>query len=71
MAFATGSDLSGEIDLTISQTYQRIQAELKPEAIVLITGKVEQQRDLQVIVNTWQLAENYPNQPANSFAVAT
>lgn len=68
MAFATGSDLSGEIDLTIfPNTYQRIQAELKPEAIVLITGKVEQQRDLQVIVNTWQLAEQLPKPTGQLF----
>jgi len=61
MAFATGSDLSGEIDLTIfPQTYQRIQDELQPETIVLISGKVDQQRDLQVIVNSWRLADQFP-----------
>lgn len=61
MAFATGSDLSGEIDLTIfPQTYQHIQASVKPETIVLISGKVEQQRNLQVIVDQWQLAESFP-----------
>ncbi|MFC6181931.1 DNA polymerase III subunit alpha [Lactiplantibacillus daowaiensis] len=61
MAFATGSDLSGEIDLTIfPQTYQRLQAVLQPETIVLISGKVEQQRNLQVIVDQWQLADSFP-----------
>lgn len=61
MAFATGSDLSGEIDLTIfPTTYQRLQASLKTDSIVLISGKVEVQRGLQVIVNQWQLAESFP-----------
>jgi len=61
MAFATGSDLSGEIDLTIfPKTYERLQAILKPETIVLISGKVEQQRGLQVIVDQWQLADQFP-----------
>jgi len=68
MAFATGSDLSGEIDLTIfPQTYQRIQAELQPETIVLISGKVEQQRELQVIVNSWRLADQFPKPTGQLF----
>ncbi|WP_159258128.1 DNA polymerase III subunit alpha [Lactiplantibacillus pentosus] len=68
MAFATGSDLSGEIDLTIfPNTFQRIQSELQPEAIALIGGKVEQQRDLQVIVNTWQLADQVPKPAGQLF----
>lgn len=61
MAFATGSDLSGEIDLTIfPTTYQRLQAVLKTDTIVLISGKVEVKRGLQVIVNQWQLADQFP-----------
>ncbi|MFC6295990.1 DNA polymerase III subunit alpha [Lactiplantibacillus daoliensis] len=61
MAFATGSDLSGEIDLTIfPTTYQRLQETLKPDSIVLISGKVEVKRGLQVIVNQWQLADSFP-----------
>mgnify|MGYP003361659489 CR=1 FL=1 len=61
MAFATGSDLSGEIDLTIfPTTYQRLQETLKTDSIVLISGKVEVKRGLQVIVNQWQLATSFP-----------
>ncbi|RRK11000.1 DNA polymerase III subunit alpha [Lactiplantibacillus garii] len=68
MAFATGSDLSGEIDLTIfPTTYQRLQAQLQPESIVLITGKVEQQRGLQVIVDNWQLADQFPKPAGQLF----
>ncbi|AVK63096.1 DNA polymerase III subunit alpha [Lactobacillus sp. CBA3606] len=60
MAFATGSDLSGEIDLTIfPNTYQRLQAELKSETVVLVSGKVEQQRGLQLIVDQWQPAASF------------
>lgn len=72
MAFATGSDESGEIDLTIfPNTYQRLQADLQTEKIVLISGKVEQQRGLQVIVDQWQLAENFPAPTSKLFLQLT
>lgn len=72
MAFATGSDESGEIDLTIfPNTYQRLQADLQTEKIVLISGKVEQQRGLQVIVGQWQLAENFPAPTSKLFLQLT
>lgn len=68
MAFATGSDLSGEIDLTIfPNTYQRLQDQLQTESIVLISGKVEQQRGLQVIVDNWQLADQFPKPTGQLF----
>lgn len=61
MAFATGSDLSGEIDLTIfPTTFERLRDQLQTEQVVLISGKVEQQRGLQVIVDTWRLASTFP-----------
>ncbi|MFB9769523.1 DNA polymerase III subunit alpha [Lactiplantibacillus modestisalitolerans] len=60
MAFATASDLSGEVDFTIfPRTYQRIQDDLQTGAIVVVTGKVEQERGLQVIVDRWQLANTF------------
>ena len=68
MAFATGSDLSGEIDLTIfPTTFQRLQDQVQTEQIVLISGKVEQQRGLQVIVDTWQLASDFPRPSGQLF----
>lgn len=53
MAFATASDETGSVDITIfPQQYQRFVDRLQPSAIVMVEGAVENRNDrLQVIAN--------------------
>ncbi|WP_125572879.1 DNA polymerase III subunit alpha [Levilactobacillus huananensis] len=58
MAFVTGSDETGEISLTVFPNQFRIVSEwLAPNQVILVTGKVEQQRGLQIVVNRLERPE--------------
>lgn len=56
MAFVDGMDLSGSISITLfPQLFQRVAPLLVPEKVLVVTGKVEQQRgrdDIQIVANT-------------------
>ncbi len=53
MAFVSGSDQSGSIDVTIfPNTYKRVQSLLEEENILLINGKTEINRGLQIVADT-------------------
>ncbi len=59
MAFVTGQDATGEISVTLfTGVYQRVSEWLQTGQVVFITGKVEQRRDLQVVANQIQLAQD-------------
>jgi len=67
MAFITGSDLTGEIDITVfPEQYQQTTEILQKGKVLLIQGKVDERNGLQVIANHIQLASqlllNHPNQ---------
>jgi DNA polymerase-3 subunit alpha len=74
MAFVDGIDLSGNLSVTVfPKLFDRFSALLKPENILVITGKVEQQRDrddLQLIANDITsantLLQSTPKQVAES-----
>lgn len=52
MAFLTGTDASGEISVTIfPQLFKRIKASLIRQKILLVKGKVEQGRELQIVAD--------------------
>ncbi|MCV3322110.1 DNA polymerase III subunit alpha [Pediococcus ethanolidurans] len=58
MAFVTGSDLTGEIDITVfPNQYQTSARILEKGKVILIQGKVDERNGLQVIANRIQLAE--------------
>lgn len=58
MAFVTGQDATGEISMTLfANLYRQVASWLKTEQVVVVTGKTEQRRDLQVVANQLQLAE--------------
>ena len=56
MAFVDGMDLTGSISITLfPQLFMRSAALLEPEKVLVVTGKVEQQRgrdDIQIVANT-------------------
>lgn len=57
MAFITGSDLTGEIDITVfPEQYQQATDMLKKGKVLLIQGKVDERNGLQVVANHIQLA---------------
>lgn len=58
MAFLTGSDESGEIDITIFPTeYRRYSLRLKKGQSLLITGEVQEHNGLSFIANRIEFAE--------------
>lgn len=65
MAFVTGSDLTGEISLTVfPNLYRRVSEWLDKEIVVFVTGKTETNRGgLQVVANKLQDARQI-QQPA-------
>ncbi|UQS86551.1 DNA polymerase III subunit alpha [Nicoliella spurrieriana] len=64
MAFVDGSDSIGDVDIVVfPRVYQQCQALLKPQRVLMITGKVEN-RDgdkFQLIANQVQAAANVQN----------
>ncbi|WP_208422343.1 DNA polymerase III subunit alpha [Latilactobacillus fragifolii] len=59
MAFVTGQDATGEISVTLfASIYQRVSEWLQTGQVVFVAGKVEQRRDLQVVANQIQLAQD-------------
>ena len=77
MAFVDGMDLTGSLSVTIfPQLFKRVANLLAPEKVVVITGKIEQQRgrdDIQLVANqvidaatlTAQVAPTEAAMPAN------
>jgi len=70
MAFATVEDLTGEISVTIfPNLYRTIADWFEKEQVVVVRGKVEKQRDVQIVADQIQLAstikvDETPTQPA-------
>ncbi len=63
MAFVTADDETGSVDLTVfPQQYRQYAEVLNEGAVVLVKGKVEQRRGIQVIVDSLQLANNVSDQ---------
>lgn len=57
MAFVTGSDLTGEIDITVFPDQYKITADLLEKGhVILVQGKVDERNGLQIIANRIQLA---------------
>ncbi|SPC38569.1 DNA polymerase III subunit alpha [Latilactobacillus fuchuensis] len=59
MAFVTGQDATGEISITIfANLYQQVASWLATEQVLLVTGKIEERRELQIVANQIQLADD-------------
>nr|WP_290123325.1 OB-fold nucleic acid binding domain-containing protein [Secundilactobacillus oryzae] len=57
MAFVTGEDLTGEISITIfPNTYRNLADWLTKEQVIVVRGKVEKQREIQIVADQVQLA---------------
>ncbi|MCT4489061.1 DNA polymerase III subunit alpha [Levilactobacillus parabrevis] len=65
MAFVTGSDETADVSITIFPNQYRTASEwLKTDQVIVVRGKVEQQRGLQIVADRLDLAENL--QPADA-----
>jgi len=63
MAFVTGSDETADVSITIFPNQYRTASEwLKTDQVIVVRGKVEQQRGLQIVADRLDLAESL--QPA-------
>ncbi|WP_412990252.1 DNA polymerase III subunit alpha [Pediococcus siamensis] len=63
MAFLTGSDLTGEIDITVFPSQYKTMAEsLQKGKVVVVRGKIEERNGLQLLANQIQLAEQFKSQ---------
>lgn len=63
MAFVTGSDETADVSITIFPNQYRMASEwLKTDQVIVVRGKVEQQRGLQIVADRLDLAESL--QPA-------
>ncbi|MEJ6400675.1 DNA polymerase III subunit alpha [Nicoliella lavandulae] len=60
MAFATGSDPIGELDIVIfPQVFKQVQPMLKAQRVLLINGKIENRNGLQIVANQIEPAANF------------
>ena len=67
MAFLTGSDETADVSITIfPNQYRRASEWLKTDQVIVVRGKVEQQRGLQIVADQLDLAEKL--QPATASA---
>lgn len=67
MAFLTGSDETADVSITVFPNQYRLASEwLKTDQVIVVRGKVEQQRGLQIVADRLDLAENL--QPSQSTA---
>ncbi|MHA8111168.1 DNA polymerase III subunit alpha [Lactobacillaceae bacterium Melli_B4] len=63
MAFLTGSDPIGEVDVVVfPKAYQRYQAMLVSQRVLMISGKVENKRGLQIVADQIVPAANLAGQ---------
>lgn len=59
MAFVTGSDETADVSITIFPNQYRTASEwLKTDQVIVVRGKVEQQRGLQIVADRLDLAES-------------
>ncbi|AYM03217.1 DNA polymerase III subunit alpha [Levilactobacillus yiduensis] len=61
MAFVTGSDETADVSVTIfPNQFRQASTWLKTDQVIVVRGKVEQQRGLQIVADQVTLAKNIP-----------
>ncbi|WP_204121627.1 MULTISPECIES: DNA polymerase III subunit alpha [Levilactobacillus] len=61
MAFVTGSDETADVSVTIfPNQFRQVSTWLKTDQVIVVRGKVEQQRGLQIVADQVTLAEEMP-----------
>ncbi|MCH4123295.1 MAG: DNA polymerase III subunit alpha [Levilactobacillus sp.] len=67
MAFVTGSDETADVSVTIfPNQFRQASTWLKTDQVIVVRGKVEQQRGLQIVANQVTLAQEIPVHAAQS-----
>ncbi|GEK27792.1 DNA polymerase III subunit alpha [Furfurilactobacillus siliginis] len=67
MAFVSGNDPSGELSITIfPRMYQNVESWIAPEQVVVVTGKIDTGRQLEIVADKLQLASDLNQAPTQS-----
>lgn len=67
MAFVTGSDETADVSVTIfPNQFRQASTWLKTDQVVVVRGKVEQQRGLQIVADQITLAQEIPVKPTEN-----
>ncbi|NLR08558.1 MULTISPECIES: DNA polymerase III subunit alpha [Lactobacillaceae] len=67
MAFITGGDETADVSITVFPNQYRLASEwLKTDQVIVVRGKVEQQRGLQIVADRLDLAESLQPTPTES-----
>lgn len=63
MAFVSGNDPSGELSITVfPRLYKEVSEWLAPEQVVVVTGKIDTGRQLEIVADRLQLAKTVQEQ---------
>lgn len=69
MAFVTGSDETADVSVTIfPNQFRQVSSWLKTDQVIVVRGKVEQQRELQIVANQVTLASELTQRQATTHA---